>query len=65
MGPSLAKLRDVDNVWEESMEDRVDFIYALQSKIIHKFTKQLDQYTEVSILVRLWENGALCMHALT
>ena len=57
MGPSLAKLYDVDNVWELSMEDRVDFVYALQGKImkenIDKFTKQLDKYTEVSILVRL------------
>ena len=39
------------------MEDRVDFIYALQRKImkenIDKFTEQLDKYTEVSILVRL------------
>ena len=49
----MAKLRDVDNMWEESMEDRVDFIYALQRKImkenIDKFTKLLDQYIEVNI----------------
>ena len=48
------------------MKDRVDFIYALQGivmkKNIDKFTKLLDKYIEVNILVHLWENMALCMH---
>ena len=72
MGPSFEKLYDVDNMWEQSMEDRVDFIYALQRKImkenIDKFTKLLDQYIEVNIYcssLRKWGSIYAYMHALT
>ena len=50
------RLQDVTELWEESPDDRLDFVHALQYKAkkcnIEEFKKSAEEYDKVSIL---WE----------